>query len=90
VRRDSWLLSAPLGAASLTFLLHTAVAQGHTAEIIAAHIRNQGYPCDSAKEAQYQPDLSMPHGQVWILQCENASYRVHLVPNLAARVERLN
>ena len=70
--------------------LPAVMAQEGTPEIIASHIRTQGYPCDDAKSAQHELGQSMPNEQVWILQCSNAAYRVRLVPNLAAQVERLN
>ena len=63
-------------------------AEEMPAEIIAAQIRDQGYSCDkalSAKRAREQSDDA-----VWILKCEKAKYRVRLVPDMAAHVERLD
>jgi hypothetical protein len=59
-------------------------------EIIAAQIRTQGYRCDDPVQAQHDAQLSRPNEQLWLLRCANATYRVRLVPDLAARVERLN
>jgi hypothetical protein len=59
------------------------------AETIAAHIRAQGYPCASTLGAERDAERSEPHEAVWVLKCENATYRVRLVPDMAARVERL-
>ena len=59
-------------------------------EIIAAQIRRQGYTCDKPKSAKRDRTDSKPNAQVWILNCEAASYRVELVPDLAAKVERID
>jgi hypothetical protein len=58
-------------------------------EIIAAQIRTQGYSCDKPISAESEPQLSKPNEAVWILKCENAVYRVRLIPDLAASVERI-
>jgi hypothetical protein len=33
---------------------------------------------------------SKPDEEVWLLRCEGASYRVRLIPDMAARVERID
>ena len=58
------------------------------AEIIAVQIREQGYACDKALSAKREhPELD---DAVWILKCDNANYRVRLIPDMAAKVERLD
>ena len=57
-------------------------------EIIAAQIRDQGYSCDKALSARR--DWERSDDAVWILKCQNATYRVRLVPDMAAHVERLD
>jgi hypothetical protein len=57
--------------------------------IIAAQIRSQGYSCDQPKTAKRDKRASKPDEDVWVLQCEGASYRVRLDPDMAAKVERL-
>jgi hypothetical protein len=64
-------------------------AQETPAAGIAAQIRAQGYRCDAPVSAERDPALSRPDEAVWILKCQNASYRVRLIPDLAARVEPL-
>jgi hypothetical protein len=59
------------------------------AEIIAVQIRDQGYACGKALSAERDEALSKP-GEAWILKCDNASYRVRLIPDMAARVERVD
>ena len=57
---------------------------------IAAQIRAQGYACDQPQSATRDPQASRPDEEVWLLRCEGASYRVRLVPDMAAQVERIN
>jgi hypothetical protein len=81
--------SMPLGmiGLQLTVLLANA-AEEMPAEIIAAQIRDQGYACDKALSAKRDGERS--DDAVWILKCQNETYRVRLVPDMAARVERLD
>jgi hypothetical protein len=65
------------------------LAQEAPKDIIAAHIRTQGYPCDSPQSAVRQPGASRPDEQVWLIKCRNGSYRVRLIPDMAAKVERI-
>jgi hypothetical protein len=59
-----------------------------SADIIAVQIREQGYACDKALSAKKEhPELD---DAVWILKCDNAGYRVRLIPDMAAKVERLD
>src|SRR5262245_28017073 len=57
--------------------------------IISDHIRRQGYTCDEPRQAERDRPASRPNLTVWILTCANATYRVTLIPDMAARVERL-
>ncbi len=57
---------------------------------IAAQIRSQGYACDQPQSATRDPQASRPDEEVWLLRCEGASYRVRLIPDMAAQVERIN
>ncbi len=59
-------------------------------EIIAAHIRDQGFECQKPRRAVREHAESTPDEAVWLLECEGAKYRVRLVPDLAAKVERLD
>ena len=66
-------------------------AQSETpANIIAAQIRKQGFKCDNAERAERDKDLSKPDLPVWIVACEDATYRVRLIGNMGDRVEKLN
>lgn len=59
------------------------------AEIIAAHIRTQGYPCDKPLSAQRNRKASKPNEAAWTLRCSNAVYNVRLIPDMAAHVEKV-
>ena len=60
------------------------------AEIIADQIRDQGYACHEALSAERDPADSRPDEAAWILECDNATYRVRLIPDMAADVERVD
>jgi len=64
-------------------------AQDGPATGIAAQVRAQGYQCTEPVSAQRDAELSRPDQAVWILKCQNATYRVRLIPDMAARVEQL-
>jgi hypothetical protein len=58
-------------------------------DIIAVQIRKQGYECTNPKSAKRDLEQSKPDLPVWILTCENATYRVRLVGNMADHVEKM-
>lgn len=69
--------------------LLTASAQDGPKDDIAAQLRAQGYPCDAPQSAVQDMQASKPDEAVWVVTCEDSRYRVHLVPDMAAKVERL-
>jgi hypothetical protein len=64
-------------------------AQEGPKDIIAAQIRSQGYGCNSPQSAERDVAASAANQAVWLLRCQNASYHVTLIPNLAAKVEKV-
>ncbi len=84
-RRISLLLAA---AATMTGA--SASAQEDPTNIVADQIRAQGYKCDSPQSAKRDEQASKPDEAVWILQCESGSYRVRLIPDMAATVEKID
>jgi hypothetical protein len=58
-------------------------------DLIAAQIRDQGYICKKPISAKRDLARSKPDEAVWVLRCENNSYRIRLVPDMAAHVTRL-
>jgi hypothetical protein len=74
-----------------TTLSQEAQAQNESAaNVIAVQIRKQGFACEKAQGAEKDAKADRPDSPVWILDCGNASYRVRLVPNMAAKVEKLD
>jgi hypothetical protein len=85
IRRPQSVLYA-CAVAAIVFAT-PATAEEKPAEIIAAHIRTQGYACENALGAERDPKASKPNETVWTLRCSNGTYRVTLVPDMAAAVE---
>lgn len=68
----------------------SASAQQSPKDDIAAQIRDQGYQCDEPQSAERDQQASKPDEAVWVLNCEGASYRVRLIPDMAAKIERID
>jgi hypothetical protein len=85
------LSGAVLGAAFTSFnvtVFSPTDAAEVPKEIIAAQIRKQGYDCVNPTSAIRAGETPLDDRR-WILHCEGVSYRVTLVPDLAAMVETL-
>jgi hypothetical protein len=81
-------------AAGAGLLLCLAAASASSAQdapenIISDQISRQGFACETPRRAVRDVAASRPNGAVWTLICRNATYRVTLVPDMAAHVERL-
>ena len=89
-----WRRPGLLGGLLMTLSLSSQLAIAQDVESpkddIAAQIRAQGYACDQPQSATRDPQASRPDEQVWLLRCKGASYRVRLIPDMAAQVERIN
>lgn len=59
-------------------------------EIIAVQIRKQGFPCKNPVSATRDKQDSEVDQAAWILVCDGATYKVQLIPKMAAKVERLD
>jgi hypothetical protein len=57
--------------------------------MLAAQVRTQGIVCDKPQRAVRDAKRSKPDHDVWILTCENATYRISRYPDLEAKVVRL-
>ena len=88
--RSLGLLSGFLMTLSLSTQLAIAEDVASPKDDIAAQIRAQGYACDQPQSATRDAQASKSDEEVWILRCEGASYRVRLIPDMAAQVERIN
>lgn len=83
------VLAAIVMAAGVVFV-SMASAQQSPKDDIAAQIRDQGYKCASPQSAERDQQASKPDEAVWVLNCEDASYRLRLIPDLAAKVELID
>jgi len=84
-----------ISVVTMQFLISIAAiqslsAQEPTKDLLAAQIRDQGYRCSKPLSANKDLKLSRPDKAVWVLRCKNRTYRLRLVPDMAARVQRLN
>ena len=89
MRQHMFFLLAALAALTGAGVF-TASAQEDATNIVADQIRAQGYKCNSPQSAKQDTQASKPDEAVWILQCESGSYRVRLIPDMAAKVEQLD
>jgi hypothetical protein len=64
-------------------------AQEPTRDLLAAQIRDQSYRCNTPLSADKDLRRSKPDEAVWVLRCKNGTYRLRLVPDMAAHVQRL-
>jgi len=69
--------------------LVTAAQAETPTEMLAAQVRAQGIACGKALGARQNVKLSRPDHEVWILKCDNATYRVSRYPDMGAKVEKL-
>jgi hypothetical protein len=74
------------------FVIHHAAAQAQSGSadasaLVADQVREQGYAC--AEPASATRDPSVDEDAVWTLTCSDAQYRVRLVPDQAAQIEKL-
>ena len=70
--------------------ISAASAQQATRDLLAAQIRDQGYRCNKSVSAQRDLSSSKPDEAVWVLKCTTGTYRPRLIPDMAARVTRLD
>jgi hypothetical protein len=90
--RSLLILLLPILAASLEqacFALIASAAAETPMNMLAAQIRSQGFACENPKRAARDVKRSGPDHDVWMLTCENATYRISRYPELAAKVERI-
>jgi hypothetical protein len=91
----SWLrslrgLAVPVAiGAMVVAAVPGARAQDPAKDVLADQARPQGHACATALSAERDPARSRPDEPVWILRCSDATWRVRLIPDMAARIERL-
>ena len=75
---------------NLTISAHAVAGElSRTPEVVASQIRRQGYSCGKALSAERDKDHPNERAS-WILKCDTQTYDVHLVPNQAADVRKVN
>jgi hypothetical protein len=70
-------------------ILPGARADESAAEALAAELRRQGHRCEGPVNAERDSERSRPDEAVWVMKCTNATYRMRLIPNQAAHVEKI-
>jgi hypothetical protein len=82
--------SLPVGALTAIAHFNPGAAFAASSEkapgIVAAQVRRQGVACTTPRGTVLESNDSTPHETVWILRCDEASYRVTLIPHLGARI----
>jgi len=58
-------------------------------DIVATQVRSQGHACINPSSAELREGESAPDRTVYVLACEGVSYRVTLIPDEAAIIEKL-
>lgn len=81
------VIAAALASASGP-LIRAAHAET-TAEVLAVTVRSQGLACNKAQQATRDTKLSKRDYDVWVLKCDNATYRLGRYPDLPAKIEKL-
>ena len=80
-RSFAWLIFLALACPAI------AAAQEGPTEIVAAAVRQAGYPCAKPKSVKADPKHGAPDKKAWIIRCENGSYRVKFLSDTGAAVE---
>jgi hypothetical protein len=83
------VLAGSLSLEKDRFAFVARAAEETPKDMLAAQIRAQGIACDKPRRAVRDAKRSKPDHDVWILTCENATYRVSRYPDMAAKVELL-
>lgn len=83
-----WAVAAALGGGVCPAAAQTASDDAATGELVAVQVRSQGLAC--AEPVEVSRDPTVQDDAVWTLTCADAKYRVRLVPDQAAEIEKLD
>jgi hypothetical protein len=83
-----WAVAATLGVSVCPVAAQTASDDAATGELVAVQVRSQGLACAEPVDARRDP--AADDDAVWTLTCADAKYRVRLVPDQAAQIEKLD
>jgi hypothetical protein len=84
-----WAVAAALVAGVLPAAAQTdSGGDAAAGEAVAVQVRNQGHACAEPVTATRDPTAE--DDAVWTLTCADTKYRVRLVPDQAAAIEKLD
>ncbi len=83
------IVAGGMGLPTATTVAKAAAPQEVSKDIIAVQIRRQGFACENPESATRDSEAAKPDEAAWILTCKGVTYKVQLVPNQAAKVERV-
>jgi hypothetical protein len=63
-----------------------ALGQVTAKEVVAAAVRDRGYPCAEPVSVQRDVERSSPDEKAWIIYCQDGRYRVRFMGDAGARV----
>jgi len=76
---------------SVALLVTATSAMGREAPInLLEIIQQQGYPCTKPISTQSDSAHANSGEVIWVVKCEDATYRIRLIANRPAQVERIN
>jgi hypothetical protein len=58
-------------------------------DLLASELRDQGFACDHPDKARLDQKATKPNETVWYVDCKGVSYRMTVVPDLAAKIEKV-
>ncbi len=64
-------------------------AEDDAAKVVADAVRAQGFSCLEPISAQRDPAASKPDEAVWVLECQDARYKVRFKGDTKAEIDRL-
>lgn len=81
-----------IAPALLTLLPQPSFALGEedAATVVAAQLHRQGVACTKPRQAMRDVQGSRPNEVVWTIRCDEAFYRVTLIPRMKARVSPID
>jgi hypothetical protein len=81
-------LALAVAAATSAYPAAAQTDDAAAGELVAIQVREQGLACADPVSAKRDP--AADDDAVWTLTCADASYRVRLIPDQAAKVEKLD
>ncbi len=89
MRRNLRRMAAGFLAALASGAAQPALAEDAATKLLTDQLKLQGFECKNAQSATRDNAASKPDEVVWIVKCDGASYRMRVIPDMAARIEKL-